>query len=290
MILTLLQGRLGNQLFQVFVTIAAAIETNQSFAFYSKPKDNECVYWDTVFRPLRQNVIYTKIKHHMLYEQHVTQCFDYFPFFNKLTGCKGKMCLLVGWFQHLNYLKLHFDTIVDMLQLRQLQDQIFKIRAPQMPYITDWGTTVSMHFRLGDFLSNQHKNKFPVMPPQYYLDALQAVCSQTDQSLLQVIYFCELTDLPLVLPVITELEHRFPRCQFYKVIDGLKDWEEMLLMSCCQHHIIANSTFSFWGAYLGKQYGVQPKQVCYPSLWLTDDLPRHLNDSFPDTWTRIEVL
>lgn len=288
MILSLLQGRLGNQLFEVFVTIAAAIETGQSFAFYSKPMDNECVYWDTVFQPIQHHVLYSQTKHHFTYKE--DEEFKYVPFFKKLAGCKGKVCFLKGYFQHLDYLKPHINTIVDMLQLRQLQDQIFKIRAPQMPFITNWGSTISLHFRLGDFLSNLHKNKFPVMPPQYYLDALEAVCSQTDQSLLQVIYFCELTDLPLVLPVISQLEHRFSRCQFYKVIDGLQDWEEMLLMSCCQHHIIANSTFSFWGAYLGKQYGVQPKQVCYPSLWLTDDLPRHLNDSFPDTWTRIEVL
>ena len=38
---------------------------------------------------------------------------------------------------------------------------------------------------------------------------------------------------------------------------GLSDWEEMLLMSLCKHHIIANSTFSWWGAWMNQNENKQ---------------------------------
>jgi hypothetical protein len=44
----------------------------------------------------------------------------------------------------------------------------------------------------------------------------------------------------------------------------LRDWEEMLFMSCCDHHIISNSTFSWWGAYINPSLS---KQVYYPLHW-----------------------
>ena len=44
----------------------------------------------------------------------------------------------------------------------------------------------------------------------------------------------------------------------------LSDWEEMLLMSCCDHHVIANSSFSWWGAYLNPSL---EKMVYYPMEW-----------------------
>jgi hypothetical protein len=57
-------------------------------------------------------------------------------------------------------------------------------------------------------------------------------------------------------------------------------------MSCCNHNIIANSTFSWWGAYLNEN---KDKIICYPSLWF-EEKNKHLNtkDLFPDDWIIIK--
>ena len=66
----------------------------------------------------------------------------------------------------------------------------------------------------------------------------------------------------------------------------IDDWKQMVLMSLCDHNIIANSTFSWWGAY----FNTNPKKiVTYPSKWFGEKL-NHLNicDLFPIEWTQID--
>jgi hypothetical protein len=62
----------------------------------------------------------------------------------------------------------------------------------------------------------------------------------------------------------------------------IPDHEQLLLMSLCSHNIIANSTFSWWGAYFNNNY---TKTVCYPSIW--SSLTNDVNDLFPQDWKNI---
>jgi hypothetical protein len=67
----------------------------------------------------------------------------------------------------------------------------------------------------------------------------------------------------------------------------MDDYEQMLLMSSCRHNVIANSTFSWWGSYLGN---TTKKIVCYPSLWFGVKLKqKDTKDLFPPEWTKITV-
>ena len=72
-----------------------------------------------------------------------------------------------------------------------------------------------------------------------------------------------------------------------KVDDNLPDYEQLLVMSCCQHNIISNSTFSWWGAYLNDH---PDKTVCYPSVWFGDGYPSHQHFSMmPEGWIQIQA-
>ena len=64
----------------------------------------------------------------------------------------------------------------------------------------------------------------------------------------------------------------------------IEDWKQMLLMSNCSHNILANSTFSWWGAYLNTK---TDQIVIYPKKWvgftiITDDL-------FPKNWLMVNM-
>ena len=64
----------------------------------------------------------------------------------------------------------------------------------------------------------------------------------------------------------------------------------MLTMSLCQHHIIANSTFSWWGAYFGYALVNNNKLVYYPSIWFGSGLgDKKMDDLFPEGWKKINI-
>ena len=107
-----------------------------------------------------------------------------------------------------------------------------------------------------------------------------------DQStnFVNVLYFCEDVDLAKVETMISELKTVFPTLKFCRANPKLSDWEQMLLMSVCRNNIIANSTFSWWGAYLNQD---QIKTVCYPTHWFGKGVNHDTSDMFPEDWMPI---
>jgi hypothetical protein len=74
--------------------------------------------------------------------------------------------------------------------------------------------------------------------------------------------------------------------KFIRVNPHLDDWEQMLLMSLCEHNIIANSTFSWWGAYLNSNV---EKIVCYPDQWFSPKANKDTSDLFLEDWVKIPL-
>lgn len=130
-------------------------------------------------------------------------------------------------------------------------------------------TSVSLHVRRGDYVTNKAANKAQgLCSIEYYEKAITYIKSETQNP--HVFVFSD--DIEWVkenLALESHFQNTFQDTSTqeslvtYVSSAGLQDYEEMTLMSECKHHIIANSSFSWWGAWLNanpNKIVVAPKQ------------------------------
>ena len=276
----MLMGGLGNQLFQIFATISAAVNANLPFVFeYSdvlnvgKPRPT---YWNSFLDRLRP---FTRREFMYTLPKIAETGFAYTPI---VVNSPDPRCLF-GYFQSYKYFDQHYDAIIKLIQLRDKQAVVQnKSRLIINEIANDAGPTVSMHFRLGDYVSIQHYH--PVMPIKYYINALRLMIDRLSTDRFRVIYFNESQDQSTVNVSIKVLSKTFPNIVFVQA-DLSEDWEQMLLMSVCNHNIIANSSFSWWGAYFNQN---PDKLVCYPSTWFGPSMSgKDTKDLCPPSWHKV---
>ena len=87
-----------------------------------------------------------------------------------------------------------------------------------------------------------------------------------------------------ILDNVQKINVGFPNLEILICDYNIQDYEQMLLMSLCEHNIIANSSFSWWGAYFNNK---SEKIVCYPSVWNGSTNKTH--DLFPTNWNKIII-
>jgi hypothetical protein len=146
---------------------------------------------------------------------------------------------------------------------------------------------VSMHFRIGDSVFNPHIH--PIMDLIYYRNALSYMISVTPTPTptpISVLVFYEPCDKMTVYQNVAALQQEFADKDvvFHFVNSKIEDWRQLLMMSICDHNIIANSTFSWWGAY----FNANPKKVvCYPNVWFGPGVAHNTKDLCPESWVKI---
>jgi hypothetical protein len=288
-----LMGGLGNQLFQIFTTIAYAIKHKHKFVFpYSDKLAQRVTYWNNFMLSLKiftsanlnNRVTNTDIQK---MENISEKDFRY----NELPATDPAIQFkLNGYFQSYKYFENEVDQIYSLLRLDKQKKQIVE-DYPNLFWFD--GTKISMHFRLGDYKQLQHYH--PIMSPQYYQNALTTIFEKSSIKDATVLYFCEEEDNHIVTQFIDVLKMHFDtssyKIEFVKVDDKIADWKQMLIMGCCDHNIIANSSFSWWGAYMNSSVD---KVVCYPALWFGQTMHEHhgfkdTQDLFPEKWIKIHV-
>lgn len=135
---------------------------------------------------------------------------------------------------------------------------------------------VSIHVRRGDYVSNPTANTFHgTCDLQYYRDAIQAVEKRVDEPR----FFVFSDDLEWAK---VNLDFIAP-ATFVEFSEPVHDVEEIHLMSRCKHNIIANSSFSWWGAWLNDHPN---RIVVAPKRWFRD--PKiDTSDLIPPDWLRL---
>jgi hypothetical protein len=280
-------GGLGNQLFQIFAIIAYSIQHNEPFIF----PYTETIFGDPV-RPSYWNSMLVYLKKYTNYDGLIpTEKLESFPIVNGEHGYHPIPTIysvnysFCGYFQSYRYFEDTYSQIYKLLRIEELKSNLELKPVDPQPSVT-----ISMHFRLGDYV---HKQCFhPVIPVIYYRRSLEHIIQQYPiATTSRVFVFFEREDIEYITHSIEELRVHFPKVAF-SFIEEQCDWKQMLLMGKCNHHIIANSTFSWWGAKLATDTigNLSNKTVCYPSVWhghLLDYIDT--SELFPPSWTKIQI-
>lgn len=271
-----IMGGIGNQLFQVFNLLGYSLTNNISFFFEKRHPDraDRPFYWDTFLKYLTPFIREGPPMNLPLYKES-----DFH--FNKITKFNDvhRMFRFYGYFQSYKYFSHKKDEIFRIIKLEEQRELV------KHKYISDFSNSISLHFRIGDYKNLQQHH--PIMTITYYINALKYICKNTNKNDWNIIYFYEQQDREIVTQNIRDIKCELPELTFTPVDTKIPDYEQILLMSHCQHNIIANSTFSWWGAYFNSN---RYKIVTHPDLnkWFGPAQGnKKMDDLIPSDWVKV---
>ena len=181
--------------------------------------------------------------------------------------------VLIGFWQTEKY----FTNIRNQL-LQELQTRV-NLTAKNSGYLEKIKScdSISLHVRRGDYVTNKNYAKFHgILDLKYYTRAITYLQKNTSSQNLQLFVFSNDLDwckknLKSDLPIT--------------FIEGNKEGsDDMNLMKYCQHFIMANSSFSWWGAWLAQS---SKKIVIAPKKWFQDKATDNAVDIVPEEWIRL---
>ena len=315
-------GGLGNQMFQIFNAISYAIDNCTSFVFPDTETlyagENTTLrhaYWDTIFhtlKPYLQNE--NDIKHDIKIYENYDSSFIELPsidYLNNYLAEKRNVPLtelppnnltkihLTGYFQSHKYFQHNYNKIINLLQIDEIKKNVLDTVSLENDLSYLLQNSISLHFRIGDYI--KYTNSHIILSDEYYANAIKTIIqldknnnenknNENNEKQYNIIYFCETVDVNTVCKRIENIQkilrgYNIYNCIFYKSPVVLTDWQELLFMSMCSHNIIANSTFSWWGAYLNENPN---KIVCYSSIYYSKNYNKKVDDMFPENWIKIQ--
>ena len=162
---------------------------------------------------------------------------------------------ICGFWIEEKYLYGRLDDIRKQLRFPKMEDERNRGLADEIGSCN----SVSIHVRRGDYLSSTYENMFVSLGRDYYEKAVGYVKDRVDGPK----FFIFSDDADFVRDEFTWLDDK---C-IVTGNEGDESFRDMQLMSLCKHNIIANSTFSQWGALLNKNEG---HMTLYPEAYLKD--------------------
>lgn len=170
--------------------------------------------------------------------------------------------LFVGYFQD----KKYFLDNIETLKFRDLC--LDKTNLEILKNIES-ANSVAIHIRRGDYHKAEFQRKYGnIATDEYYKSAIEEIEKRVNAPK----FFVFSNDIDWC-----KNNMNLGNAVFVEGNLGKKSPIDMFLMSKCKHNIIANSSFSYWGAMLNKN---ADKIVVYPSIWDNDNTP----DIFPSNW------
>lgn len=260
------RGGIGNVLFKLAASISAAIDNKVDYVFsneFIRPKDlamvtkgfpDYRVYYDSILRNVKfvdklpqPYVVYSEPNFH----------YDPIPYM------EGTNLVLDGGFQSEKYFENNKEKIVDLFKVSPEIEAAIRSSAPNME------NYVSIHVRRGDYVGQEQYH--PLTTKEYYQRAVETI--GMDRTYL--VFSDDLNMCYSLLDFIPNVLYA----------SAGADWMEFYTMSLCGDNIIANSSFSWWAAYLNPNPN---KRVIAPSKWFGPAYD-HFNtkDLLPKSWIKL---
>jgi hypothetical protein len=196
--------------------------------------------------------------------------FHYDPAFEAL----GPQTNLFGYFQSERYFISIAESLRDWFSpCEPLGDAVAaalaRIEASRLP--------ISVHIRRGDYLNPGTAEYHGILGDSYYRDALVRLGAGANQDAELFVFSDDVAAAEQVLNFVPKSR------QVYVRGDPARPWEDMALMACCRHHVIANSSFSWWGAWLNRS---PDKIVVAPRAWFAPNelSSKNTKDLYPAGW------
>jgi hypothetical protein len=293
MVSIILRGGLGNQLFQYATGRAHSLRTNSSLFVDPSTLDSnhgpdvakrslhleafdlpvEYVGTETSYsfgRTIRRRIpqVIASVNQLLatrlfkLYVEDKSLTFD--PRVPHLSG----NVTLDGYWQSERYFAEFTDTLRREITVR---NPVSGENQQWYDLISDTGS-VSIHVRRGDYVDLGW-----ALPPTYYRNALDRIHCTSDAT--NLFFFSD--DMDWVQDNREELvpDHRDYDVHYVECNDGETAHEDLRLMRACDHHVVANSSFSWWGAWLDDS---ETKHVVAPDYWVHDSVNNL--DIVPNRW------
>lgn len=254
-----LQGGLGNYLFQIASAYSYAFMNNKQPIF---PNISH-----TVHRHIStySNTILSNVKFSADNDRYIIYQEPGFHF-NAIPVIDGNV-QLIGYFQSEKYFKDCKNEIQKLFSYPD--DYVLEIKEKYADLLNK--VTCSIHVRRGDYVTSPDHH--PTQNLDYYKHAINAL------ELPDVKFIVFSDDIKWCKEQFSTLENDFV------YIENTPDYEDLLLMSLCNHNIICNSTFSWWGAWLNKNI---EKKVIVPSKWFGVAYNYHKTDDlYCEDWIKI---
>jgi hypothetical protein len=295
MICISINGGLGNQMFQYACGKALALKHETSLVVYldsinknSKTTTNRFVQLEVfklklnvanlselkILRPLFYRILNTLsfkfgFKGIQKPSYFVEKNFSYNSKINKVS----KNCFLSGYWQSSKYFN-SFESIIR--KEFTFKDRLVGKNLSIFHEIRN-SNSISLHIRRTDFLTTANNKTHGVCSLEYYKTAIQFICEKINNP----IFFVFSDDIQWAIKNMT-MPYEFT---FVSENYNENSHIDMHLMSICKHNIIANSSFSWWGAWLNQNPN---KIVISPKNWfLNKKLNDQTGDLIPDSWIRM---
>jgi hypothetical protein len=248
-------GGLGNQLFQIAAGLSYCKEFGKELVLTPCDINRRTYYWDSLL-----NSFATKVQEYVSYSipiyKEIGLTYRKVPYFDNDI-------IIDGYFQSSKYFK---DTFYDFINWP---------KDLKLPEVNE--NTVIVHARRGDYVTNEWFNKVHgSLPISYYQLAIDIMNIQLEETAEYILISDDNS-------FWSSPGFEFLRQQKTRVFEG-SDIETLTLMKKCKNFIIANSTFSWWGAYLS-----QAENVIAPSRWFGPRGPECWQDIYEESWTIIPV-